>query len=213
MTLILPKSRAVFLHIPKTGGTWVREALAYANVNYEIGSNGYHADHASCARLGPGPRFTVVRNPYRWYASFWSFRDAGGWGGDLAVGHPPCVSSSFEEFIDLVTTHHPSYLSKELFPRYVQPGTRVLRTRSVMEDLIQFLREVGEPFDETCIRKTPAVNVVGLSAAYLAKTQYTPRMAQRVYESEAEVFSRYDYDRDSYNDIPKLPEERNYGIV
>ena len=36
MSLRLIKSNALFLHIPKTGGTWVEEALKAAGVEVEV---------------------------------------------------------------------------------------------------------------------------------------------------------------------------------
>ena len=90
----------VFLHIPKTGGTWVTRALKHLGlVRCEFGHQ--HADMTRVLRYSafpngkssdgvpnPSPppdissatfRFCFVRHPLAWYESWWSYMCEKGW--------------------------------------------------------------------------------------------------------------------------------------
>ena len=61
-----------FLHIPKTGSTWVKEAIKSAGLHYRqinIGANS-HPDLSQCPCLDKY-KFTFVRNPIDVYKSYW----------------------------------------------------------------------------------------------------------------------------------------------
>ena len=68
--------RFLFIHVPKTGGMWVTEALQEAGVEVEeeIGATPEHPLLSELERRG---RFTFafVREPLSWYASIWKFRN------------------------------------------------------------------------------------------------------------------------------------------
>lgn len=98
---ILLKHDAVFLHVPKTGGTWVTAVLADLGlIRCRIVTK--HADMArllDCARHHPGRwleaaakagpawqsqarrafKFCFVRHPLSWYESYWAFMSQRGW--------------------------------------------------------------------------------------------------------------------------------------
>jgi len=94
MALLL-KSGAVFLHIPKTGGTWVTQVLEECGL-IRCRFSHKHADlhrvmysprycpwqHAKrCLRFGrawhagvaDAYKFCFVRHPLRWYESWWRY--------------------------------------------------------------------------------------------------------------------------------------------
>jgi len=69
----------VFIHVPKTGGKFVRRILEeHAPSHWELREHGHphgglpeipaHAAHL--------PRFTFVRNPFSWYVSWYHFQKA-----------------------------------------------------------------------------------------------------------------------------------------
>jgi len=96
---VLLKGGAVFLHIPKTGGSWVHHVLKQTGLSvgsfdhkhadfdriltnrWELGARQVlrRAAEATICRAGgavpqnPGFRFCFVRHPLRWYESYWKF--------------------------------------------------------------------------------------------------------------------------------------------
>lgn len=104
MALVL-KCGAIFLHIPKTGGSWVRQVLGDCDViHYELGDK--HADMDQVryyAKFRSGKQFLqylvrkkvtgkvlrraeenyytfcFVRHPLDWYESYWKFNSERGW--------------------------------------------------------------------------------------------------------------------------------------
>lgn len=154
---------------------------------------GQHWDFGSSLHISPGkPRFTVVRNPFGWYASFWAFRDKLGWGGDLVLG-ADCVSDTFVGFLEKALIKHPRFLT-ELFARYTLPGVMVMQTRSLGNHLIDVLEKLREPFDEEKLLSVPPANIMARLPEYKAKCHYTPELAMRVAELERAVFVKYGYD-------------------
>jgi len=105
MALLL-KNNAVFLHIPKTGGTWIRKVLQELDlVKGTLGHGHSHFERAfwhdklhrdlkvvryilrravrsprAQARMEPGCfKFCFVREPLLWYESYWCFMQSLDW--------------------------------------------------------------------------------------------------------------------------------------
>lgn len=82
--------KAIFYHIPKTGGTWVRVALKEAGVKtravrtmggpHPFNLKWTHATPDTVVQSAPIGRFSFcfVRQPVAWYTSYWSFRSRKG---------------------------------------------------------------------------------------------------------------------------------------
>lgn len=187
MLLKLNKSGAVFLHIQKTGGTWVRDALLNAGVPTTVHTDKEQYDWQASRALGGRWRFTAVRRPFGWYASFWAHRNRLGWGGNLAVGHV-VNRPTFEEWVMWVTEQYPGFLH-ELYGRYVGPGTLLMQTETLADDLTFVLHALQEPFDEDRLRSTPPANVI----ASTDPPVYTAAMRDAVLRSERETMERYGY--------------------
>lgn len=108
----------VYLHIPKTGGTFIRNAFKTLDINYvEIGNE--HSRLPVVDKYVDDKRkeeilvWTVIRHPLTWYQSYWAYRLMIGW----APSHPldrHCASNDFNVFVnnclDFVTT---GWVSKE----------------------------------------------------------------------------------------------------
>lgn len=65
-----------FLHVPRTGGNFVRLLLEqHAPAAWQLRR---HIDHATVADIPPdhaaAPRFAFVRNPFDWYVSWYHFQ-------------------------------------------------------------------------------------------------------------------------------------------
>lgn len=80
MALIVPSVEKVFIHVPKTGGTWVRRVIYMVDSDAEETGPFEIEDHFGLAevrrehpRLAHWPAFGFVRKPETWYPSRWAW--------------------------------------------------------------------------------------------------------------------------------------------
>lgn len=185
-----------FLHLPKTGGTWVRYALARVGVSWRDEGR-QHADHAEAVRACSAARyFTLVRHPLDWYASYWCMRMSEGWAGGGYNWLLPraCASASFAVFVRLAALLSPGFLAG-VYARYAAPGVRVYRTEDLPGALPAALRDAGESFDERDLPAQERMNRGASLPGMAALCRYDAGTAAAVYESEAAVMERYGYAR------------------
>lgn len=110
-----------FVHVPKTGGQWVRTVLrtTIRNGNEDGPSHSFPKEFDMRGNV-----FSFVRRPDTWYRSFWGHRirdsfvsdqpghfrantnDSEAWNTLLYITLP-YMSTNFDEFVDNVTTHIP----------------------------------------------------------------------------------------------------------
>lgn len=92
--MIITKN-AVFLHIQKTAGTWIRKALEPIMLEY----------HTHGILSAPRKHvFTFVRNPWDWYSSYYQFHQNGSDTFDMLLDKSPLISAlperTFSSFIE-----------------------------------------------------------------------------------------------------------------
>jgi hypothetical protein len=186
----------MFLHLAKTGGTWVRLVLQQLGIPSEdLGDQ--HADFESSKTLLPGyKRFTIIRNPFSWYASYWAYKQYEGWKGNWIFGER-CISDDFDTFIHLVTSDHPGFLMN-LFSRFTRPSVTILRNELLATELCSFLLRESVSFDRQILLDTPSANPGASLPEFWGSTTYTERSIQKVIESEQELFLRYLYPTDPF---------------
>jgi hypothetical protein len=190
--------RAVFLHVPKTGGTWVREAVAAAGARFEEYrvDDDVHADLSYC----PCPekfKFAFVRHPCDMYGSYWRFKMREGWDPrnpfDLE-----CGSDAFPTFVRNVLKKEPGWCTR-MFMDYVGPPARSIEFvghfEHLQDDLVRALMQAGELFDERQLRATPAVNTSRWPGGSNA---WTPDLIEGIRQSEAAAFDRFGYSTDHW---------------
>jgi len=128
------KNNGAFLHIPKTGGTWVYHVLRDAGITGEpIGMEHNWGHHERWA-------FTVVRNPVDWWISLWRNECDRGWPGFHAE-HPLFPLNDigglpFREYISAAVARHPGFLG-ELYELYVPQCKYVLQTDALVQQLME----------------------------------------------------------------------------
>jgi hypothetical protein len=201
---ILP-SNALFLHIPKTGGTWVGQALAHCGVALEqaetIAGVTYRHPVLPMVQLTHPFVFTFVRHPLSWYESWWKFM-AGIWPiFEPGVWHPQrdlekCRSDDFSEFIRLCIEHEPGYVSR-MYEWYIGPPGHefvnfIGRHESLVEDLVRVLLLLGHQFDERALQNHQPENV---SLKRCGEPIWDSRLKRRLLELEAPAIRRFYSDR------------------
>lgn len=189
--LILPRS--VFLHVPKTGGSWVRKAIEAAGVPctaFSLGSN-HHPGLKDC----PAPekfKFAFVRHPVSLYRSYWQYKMTYGWDPLNDIDNH-CKSTDFPSFVRNVASTFPGAYGKNLDEIVGKPDRQIEfvgKYENLREDLVTALQLAQEDFDEAIIRNLPPYNVSD-KKSYPAV--YTDELRALVCEVEAEVLQRFNY--------------------
>ena len=185
---------AVFLHVPKTGGTWVKAAVANAGIEFDeyIVDGDIHGDLSYCPSKDRFI-FAFVREPLSLYQAYWRFKMMVGWDPrnpfDMATQAP-----SFDAWVENVLRLEPAWCSR-MFEDYVGRTTAeqinfIGRYESLTDDLVEALRMAGMSFDEQAIRTTPPVNISNVSHDL---TRWSPDLAERVRSSEHRAIARFGY--------------------
>jgi hypothetical protein len=201
MSVRLLDSNALFLHIPKTGGSWVEKTLGEAGIRSEQPATIEGVTYRHCLVSMFRDRypfvFTFVRHPLRWYESWWKFQ-AGIWREfEPGVWHPQrtlekCRADDFPEFIRNCMEHEPGYVSR-MYEWYVGPvGYEhvqfVGRHERLAEDLVRVLKLLGHDFDPCVVRQQPRVNV---SERKCGEPVWHPELRRRVLELERPAIRRF----------------------
>ena len=184
---------AVFLHVPKTGGTWVREAARAGGATFSeyLVDGDQHGDLSHC----PYPnrfKFAFVRHPCAVYSSYWRFKMRHGWDWRNPFDHD-CALDSFTDFVRRVLDRYPGWCT-QTFEDYVGPVTKTIefigRYERLADDLVLALRQAGEPFDEALLRRTPPANV---STWPVRELVWSPDLVAEVMHVEAGAVQRFGY--------------------
>ena len=215
MALLLKKGEC-FLHIPKTGGSWVSVILKEQGLVYK--EIGYHK-HIDWTRVAffpqshtrllskinfsfnkfffPKVSFCFVRHPIKWYESWWKYccQDKVNWKtfGSNNYWHPnyflrTCKSYDFNEFVQKVFSSRPGFVS-ELYSQYAHNDiTFIGKQENLTSDLIYFLSKQGYNFDSEIIQNRPRKNV-----SETQDIKWDPHLREEVKDSEKMALLRYDY--------------------
>jgi hypothetical protein len=155
-------ARFVFIHVPRTGGTWARLAMEAAGIEASKLGEGHHPMRDE---LDIDGRFTFgfVREPLSWYGSEWSYRRWLRTTGLEEMNHfyDPWLDLDFPEFLARVMDERPGFLSW-FYETYVGPPDDPIdfigRFETLVDDLAQALTMAGQSFDEEALRSFEPVN-------------------------------------------------------
>ena len=188
MSIHLPKSNAVFFHIPKTGGTWVHRALEASGIEMKPFIIQPHSTYLE-EDIEDKYTFAFVRHPWAWYQSYWRFRTDTGWKEKWWLDDN-CRAETFEEFIGKVIDKGYPYLT-EMYNNYTGEPTIlsfVGKQENLVEDLVHVLRHLNETFDEEKLRNTPRQNVSTIKLPPLDESLQTG-----IISLEKETMQKWNY--------------------
>lgn len=177
--------KLLFVHIPKTGGAWVSEALKAAGVDLTPVSEN---PHPFLSELEPGERFTFafVREPAAWYSSLWHYhRHYPQTDWELVNRY---IDLDLEDFILAMGRRWPGYLTG-LYTHFVgKPGAEINyigRQETLADDLVTALRLAEQDFDENALRSYPQRN------HETSKLSVPDDVAVFIAEKEHAIYERY----------------------
>jgi len=200
--------RVLFLHIPRTGGTFVEHVLAKLGLrdpnSYATASmTSRHGLRHDYADNDYSFSFTFVRFPLTWYESCFRYWSAQRWREfDPEFNWHPwrplhtCRADSFPEFMENVLREEPGYVTR-MYEWYIGPPGRshvdfVGRTETLCEDLTTVLAKCGHQVDQTWIESLPRVNeAAGIPtewpAELIAETLYVEGPTIRRFYSDGKI--------------------------
>lgn len=190
--LILPKS--CFLHVPKTGGSWVKKAIISAGVScrdYTISGNP-HIGLKDC----PGPekfKFAFVRHPVDLYRSYWQYKMTNGWDFKNQMDQE-CQTDNFHQFVRNLLEKFPGIYSHSLIEMVGEKNNEIEfigKYENLVDDLIFALKSAGEAFDERVVRALSPVNV---SDKARFPAVYTDQLEAGVKKAEVRMMKRFNYE-------------------
>jgi hypothetical protein len=193
----LRTERLLFLHVPKTGGSYVAGALegilGARAVDFSASDDPRERrGHAALRSFAGDELFTLafIRHPLSWYRSFWSYRMRRGWRMDHPLDRA-ARSEDFNEFVTGVTERMPGYLGL-LFGEFIGPPTQPIdfvgRYERLTDDLCTALRQAGETFDEAALREYQPVNATDYQRH---PVHYEPDAAWRLALAERQTIERF----------------------
>jgi hypothetical protein len=193
-SFVTPRLR--FLHVPRTGGVWIGQALIAAGVAVEPllrPQNGISSGHAGLRATGDyADRFTLayVRHPLEWWRSLWVFRMRTGWVADHLIDSAT-RSEDFNDFVSLVVERLPGHFA-ERSAVYIgepeEPISYIGRFESLLDDLVSALTLAGESFDEAALRAQPPANANDYACL---PALYEPELAVALAGAEHRLIERF----------------------
>tara|TARA_B100001059_G_scaffold167295_1_gene166894 strand:+ start:780 stop:1436 length:657 start_codon:yes stop_codon:yes gene_type:complete len=217
MSNFLPNN-VFFLHIPKTGGNWVRSIIRGSGVK-EIKTNQI-SKHATYDLLaGVHNRtffkspisikyFCVVRHPLLWYQSWFRYQQDKGWKnwgekGNMLRWH--CLTGinmkkqdDFNMFMTHVNNYSPGFLTSLYHSYVLNSGARYLKNENLKYELLSLNEDWCLGLNEKIIVDSEKINVSTKSEII-----WDEKVLAETLENEIPLLKKYGYDSDA-SDLVKI---------
>jgi hypothetical protein len=182
---IILKNGSVFLHVPKTGGTWVASVLkdlgliekrvSVKHATFLCGKRELYKMAVSKLSKSkeiqnPPFSFCFVRNPITWYESWFNYMNLPniqwrtfGDENDIRYWHPSCIlnkidNTNFNSFVQSVNKKRPGYVT-ELYGWFTMHKINFIgKQEDLLNDFIKVLNIMNINFDEDFVRQYPRQN-------------------------------------------------------
>lgn len=162
------EDKSLYVHYPKTGGTFVREILKRYCKTDRIESDLYHSSHLTLDKIDLREfdfTFGTVRNPVEWYQSAWKFLNDFLKNGKFRedewnplVPMESCYHADFNRFIENCLEQHPAYYSESL-KLYMGDNYDkldfVLKTETLSFDICQLLDKLKVKYSPVTVLNCP----------------------------------------------------------
>jgi hypothetical protein len=225
----LLRNGAVFLHVPKTGGTWIKQVLQeldliqaplghqHSDWERSFWHDKLHHDlkvvryifrravrsRRAQARIDPGCfRFCFIREPLRWYESYWRFMQSKNWDwktwGDERDPYKwhPCAmvngleSPDFNAFMHKVNKKRPGFVT-EMYGWYVRPGIGFVGKQEwLAHDLMKALSLMKLDVDPGRILSVARKNE---TPSRIPRPEWDPALKKATLRFEYAGYVRYGY--------------------
>lgn len=203
-------TNAIFYHVPKTGGTWVRRILEVAGVPHrelpcDLCEN--TADPLSCIHASyhhvilpqDGRKrlaFLFVRHPLTYYQSYWMFKMRSGWDRNNPFDRK-FAQEDFQTFVRAVLSGCPRWVTKT-FTEFAGPEDSpaadfIGKQETLRLDLLRALKYAGEDIDENFLMYSSPENESSEGSQWRERCRYTPALREAVCEAEREAMRRFGY--------------------
>ena len=197
MSMLIRENGLLFHHIPRTGGTTVKQVYRHLGIGYVLAARKhtpigrYRRKHLDRIRR----IYTIVRNPWDYYASTWKWLQRTGIRGRLWVQnelwHPHRTAAGlwcdrFETWVNRVVNSYPGYLSS-MYTQYCGiEGDEfcwyIARTRTLNTDIALLLRAIGLPLNGF---NPPKANAIPCDVPW------TPRLRETIADAEQDCIRRF----------------------
>lgn len=182
----LELKNSIFLHLPRTGGSWVNHCLQ--SISHKIDpKNKIRFGHVPYYRLSEDQRkkfcFSFIRHPFDWYASCYHFSH------NISKIHKGKKPNAFAHY--LMQSGFGIYHQSLDFFGIDYEIDFIGKYENLMEDLITALEMAGEDFDKEYIISISQYNPQKTKATQI---NFSDKTKELIYKFDRKIFDRFGYE-------------------
>ena len=196
--LVFDHKKIMFIHIQKTGGTWIGEALRQLGIEWTNIGRHHLPIHEARTKYPNYFAFTSIRNPLTWYQSYWAMKmyrsetTGNRWDHTGIKCLNRCESKDFNTFIAKTISKHPGYYTN-LVNRCTDEKVYILKQEDLINDFMSLLDHLNIPYDVDKVHEVRPREVNASLHEYQPQVLYTEENAKRLVEAELSIFTKYGY--------------------